>query len=144
MSFTILLDASNPNDVAEGKELEIIVNGPGDTNRLLIFTGTAIVSLRGPDETEGLVKNRDVKITLLNSASSPKDFRGAATFVSLAAEASGQGDPNNANDEWSFDISGVSTAPDPDLSLVLRATLAVGIDSFLLRIAYQANVLARV
>ena len=143
MPFDILLDASNPNDVAEGKHVAMVVKGPGDANRLLMFTGTAIVRLRGPGEDEGTIRNRGLAITLLDTANSPADFLRSATFASLAAEASGQGDPE-ANDEWFFEISNASTVKAQDGSLVLLATLAVGFDSSLLRVAYQANVLAHV
>ena len=142
MSFNISLDASNPNEVAQARHIEAVVKGPNDANRLLILTGTAIVRLKGPGEDEGQVRNRGLSITLLESLNSPTQFIKSATFASLAAESSGAGDPE-ANDEWFFELSNASTVIGQERSLVLTATLAVGTDAVLLRMAYQANVLAR-
>ena len=47
------LDANNPDDVKEGKMLKLNITGPGDANRLLIFTGTAVTEFKGPDESIG-------------------------------------------------------------------------------------------
>jgi len=136
------LDANNPNDVKEGRLLKVPIQGPGNANRLLIFTGTAVTNFAGPAESqgEGAISTGLLTITLLDAAHAPQDFIRSATFASIAAETSGPGD-EGPNDECYFDVTEVSTVKDFDGSLALKAILRTGIDSVLLRVAYQANVL---
>jgi hypothetical protein len=134
------LNANNPDDVKEGKMLKLNIKGPGDANRLLIFTGTAVTNFKGPDESIGGTRTALLTVTLLDATQAPQEFIRSATFATIAAESSGAGDPS-ANDEWFFDVSDVETVKDFDGSLALKATLSTGIDSILLRVAYQANVL---
>ncbi len=136
----MVLDANNPDQVKEGKMLKLGIKGPGDANRLLIFTGTAVTNFSGPAEAVGGVSTGVLTVRLLDAANSPKQFIRSATFASLAAEGSGAGD-GGPNDEWFFDVTEVATVKDFDGSLALKATVGTGIDSILLRVAYQANVL---
>ena len=82
------LDANNPNDVKEGRLLKVPIQGPGNANRLLIFTGTAVTNFAGPAESqgEGAISTGLLTITLLDAAHAPQDFIRSATFASIAAE----------------------------------------------------------
>ena len=135
------LDPNNPDQVKEGRMLKLGIKGPGDANRLLIFTGTAVTNFSGPREGGvDAVSTGVLTVRLLDAANSPKQFIRSATFASVAAESSGAGD-GGPNDEWFFDVTEVATVKDFDGSLALKATVGTGIDSILLRVAYQANVL---
>ena len=144
------LHADNPNDVANGSFLAAVVEGPSDVNRLLIFTGTAILNFPGPTEDQSDTTNVvNLEIILMQNFTSQFDIpkgisQWSATYVSLASEGSvaGSGD----NDEWLFDTGenpgDISTFLDNDQALKLRATLVAGTDSNFNRVAYQASVLA--
>jgi hypothetical protein len=135
------LNANNPDEVKEGKMVKLGIKGPRDANQLLIFTGTAVTNFKGPvSSNERAVRTGGLSITLLDAGQSPREFIQSATFASVAAESSGAGDPG-PNDEWLFDVTEVKTVKDFDGSLTLEATLSTGVDSILLRVAYQANVL---
>lgn len=152
--FDKTLDASNPNDVvltrldANGQfdvsPLAVVVNGPGDANRLLVFTGIALVDIKFAEGDE-IVRRGQVRVRL------NFPLPGTITFISSASTASLSSIFNAADDvETTYAVDSVSTAPQPSdpnnpqsqKELVLTAQLAVqGGDSGISSMAYQANVL---
>ena len=136
----MVLDASDPSQVANARVLNIPVSGPGVANRLLIFTGTCVMEI-GPLE-EGLpVISTPLQVILIKGAF-PGSVVQAAAFASLATvHAVGGSDPNN---ESYFELVDVRALIDPPPGgfLQLEAVLLTGVDSVLLRVNYQVSVLA--
>src|SRR5262249_20995502 len=98
--FEINLDASK--DVVNATHIEAFVEGPGDANRLLIFTGSANVN-RQSDNDDDLVRRGTVRITL--------DFplSAAVTFIDAATNASLGSIFNRDDDDTTYAIDCVST-----------------------------------
>jgi hypothetical protein len=142
--FQINLDASK--DAVNATHIEAFVDGPGDANRLLIFTGSANVN-RESDNDDDLVRRGTVRLKLNFPLSS------AITFVDAATNASLGSIFNRDDDDTTYAIDCVSPQPentDPNnpqqSELVLTAAVAVQggeNDAGINRMAYQANVLLR-
>jgi hypothetical protein len=138
------LAASDATRVAYGTHIEVVVAGPGDQNRLLIFTGTALVNATPSNDDD--VRRGVVKIRLDYPLPKTVQFIASATNASLASIA------NNDDDDQIYAVDCVSTDPayidqtQPQLGkeLVLTAALAVQGGTEILRMAYQANVLLEV
>jgi hypothetical protein len=142
--FQINLDTSK--DVVNATHIEAFIDGPGDANRLVIFTGTANVN-RDSDNDDDLVRRGVVRVSL-DFPLSP-----AVTFVDAATNASLGSIFNRDDDDTTYAIDCVSTqaentnSSDPQQrELVLTAAVAIQggeNDAGISRMAYQANVLLR-
>ncbi len=140
--FEINLDASK--DVINATHIEAFVDGPGNANRLLIFTGSANVN-RKSDNDDDLVRRGAVRIKLNFPLSSAVTFIDAATNASLGSIF------NRDDDDTTYAVDCVSTQAentDPKIpqqkELVLTAAIAIQggeNDAGISRMAYQANVL---
>jgi hypothetical protein len=145
--FTITRDAGNPKEVTNtsvgGPHIELTVDGPDDANRLLIFTGIAILDLEA--RNDGGIHRGTCLIRL--DYPLPK----ASTFIKSASNASLSAIRNDDTDAWLFAVDCVSTQPmqveGNRTELVLTAVLGISSDdgdTNLIRMAYQANVLLHV
>jgi hypothetical protein len=141
------LHADNPDDVANGSFIQVVVKGPADVNRLLIFTGTAILNIAGQRTDDFVTSEVNLEIILMEKFpfSVPKGVRQwSATYASLASQDSITRGADN--DEFLFDTGvsdgDISTFLDGDQALKLRATLVTRNDCDFNRLAYQANILA--
>jgi hypothetical protein len=153
--FDKTLDAGDPDEVvltrlnadgaADVAPLEIVVNGPGDANRLLVFTGIALVDVKF-SEDDDIVRRGEVRVRLRYPLPDNVRFISSATTAALSSIFNADSD----DEETTFAVDGVATEPqptDPDnpqsaKELVLTAKLAVqGGDSGISSMAYQANVL---
>jgi hypothetical protein len=147
MAVPVRLDADNPDEVANGIRPEgatlitTPVDGPNDVDQLLIFAGTAIIGFEipGDDQENGVTTGREeVDIILEKNLNSPTDFRGSTTYAALAAVN------RDDNTGLGYRITDTRTIVRPDGALRLIANIAVGFDAVLLRMNYQAFILARV
>ena len=140
-----VLHADNSNDVANGTFITMVVKGPADVNRLLVFTGTAIFDFSGDGMDRLTTANVEIVLMEKYPYSVPKDIQWSATYLSLASEASDAAALDD-NDECEFDTGlndgDISTFLDGDGALKLRASLLVYSECHFNRVAYQANVLA--
>lgn len=141
--FQINLDASKSSDVDNATHLDVFIDGP-NANRLLIFTGIAIVN-RESDNDDDLVRRGVVRVRLNFPLSQVVTFVDSATNAGLAAIF------NRDDDDTTYAVDCVSTEAqntDPNnpqqKELVLTAAIAIQggeNDAGLSRMAYQANVL---
>jgi hypothetical protein len=134
------IDANNFEEVDSARFIEVGVGGPGDANRLLLYTGTAIVRFSnvGSSELESAT-TLNLQVKLRDGFTPPGHFIRSATFMSLAVVQS-VGEDNN--DECLFRTSDAESLIASDGALVAQATLTVGSDSTLIRVAYSATILA--
>jgi hypothetical protein len=147
MADTVLkLDADNSAEVDNGvlpissTFVAVRVSGPQDANELLVFTGTAIILFEIPpsDQEEGVTTgHKEVDIILAKNLASDSDFRGSASYATLATLG------NDDKDEFGYRVARVKTVVRPDGALRVIANLSVGFDANLVRMSYQAFVLAR-
>jgi hypothetical protein len=145
MANPLRLDADNSDEVENGvrpsaRFVALPVNGPGDANRLMIFTGTAIFGFEipGADQENNVTTGREeVDIILETNLFDPADFRGSTTYAALAAI--------NRDDttEQGYRVTNAKTIVRPDGALRVMTNVAVGFDAVLLRMSYQAFVLVR-
>ena len=148
MDLPISLDADKPDQVASGIRpgsnpgqlvatfIEVTVDGPGDANRLFIFTGTALVNYE--NFTAILRDEKHFQVILAWRLADKKDFRGSSTYASLATIQS------DDNEDFAHALLTASTTVQNDGTLRLVAQLGVWNDSAILRLSYQACVLAHV
>lgn len=153
--FDKTLDAGNPGDVvltrlnadgaADLAPLEMVVNGPGEANRLFVFTGLALVDIKF-SEDDDIVRRGEVRVRLRYPLPDSIRFISSATTAALSSIFNADDD----DEETTFAVDGVATEPQPTdpgnpqsaKELVLTAKLAVqGGDSGISSMAYQANVL---
>lgn len=121
--------------IANPQEMRVSVSGPGGANTLIIFTGTAVFTFKGT----GSSVERDTLSFTVGPAFPIGQLRSAVATASLAS-ISNSGPAVDAL--WAVDS--VSAVIDVYAGRVrVTADLAVrDIDGFLLRMAYQVNVLA--
>jgi hypothetical protein len=153
--FDKTLDAADPNQVvptrieadgsADSSPLEIFLDGPGDANRLLVFTGIALVDVQFAEDDEILRRGR-IRVRLNFPLSDAVKFISSATTASLSSIFSA----DDSDEATTFALDRVSTEPQPSdpnnpqspLELVLTGDMAVqGANAGVSSIAYQANVL---
>jgi hypothetical protein len=153
--FDKTLDASDPNDVTRtsvkpdgtltADPLEVAVNGPGDANRLLIFSGIAVAKIDFAEDDE-ILRQGPVHVKL--NYRLPKSVK----FISSSTTASLGSIFNTTGEAFTFAVVDAATEPqlvDPvnpqsELELVLTSNLAVqGHATGVSSMAYQANVLVR-
>lgn len=146
------LDADNPVVVTSGVRpsanarqpvatfIEAVVIGPGDSNRLLIFGGSAIVNIENAleDQTIGTVGTAQVEIVLAKNLADASDFRGSATYAAPSVVS------NDDQPDYAYSVVAARTVVRPDGSLRLLASIQVEDDSSVVRFSYQASVLAHV
>lgn len=126
------LHHDNPADIANAKTLEIPIQGPGDANRLLIFTGTAIIDLqgKGPDSFAIL----KLWIPLPAGYGPPVLGLKATTFLAIAAE-------NIKDLDANFQITNVQTVSVQDqqgANFILSSfTITIDEVDYFHRLAYQ-------
>jgi len=138
MNGTPTLDADNPDQVANASTMEIVVDGPGDINRLFIFTGTALVNFERDESEDPGTQVIEIQIILEKNLPSKKDFRGSATFASHG-EIENDG---SYTDDYGMAVLDSTTIAKDDGALRLVAHLEVRHDAKIGRMAYQANVVA--
>lgn len=153
--FDRILDASDPNVVAPtgvkadgsltSAPLEVGINGPGDANRLLIFTGIALTKVDFAEDDE-ILRRGSVRVRLNYPLPESVKFISSSTTACLANIF------NLDDEDTTFAVESSSTEPqaiDPDntqsgTELVLTANLAVqGGNTGISGMAYQANVLVQ-
>jgi hypothetical protein len=153
--FDITLDASDKNVVtptgvaADGSPssapLEIGINGPGDANRLLIFTGIALPKADFAEDDE-ILRRGSVRVRLNYPLAASVKFISSSTTACLANIF------NLDDEDTTFAVESSSTEPQAidagnpqsGTELVLTANLAVqGGDTGISGMAYQANVLVQ-
>jgi hypothetical protein len=148
----MIIDADDPSVVSSGVRpvanvqqpvvtfIEASVAGPGDANRLFIFSGSVIVNVEVSPEAQetGAQLTEEVEIVLAKNLAHPDDFRGSSTYAAPSTIS------NDDQDEFFYSVLGASTAVRPDGALRLTAILKVGFDSEVVRFTYQVNVLAHV
>jgi hypothetical protein len=146
--FERALAESDSHQVANGKHIEVAVDGPGDANRLVIFTGTALVNVVS-DNDDADIRRGIARVRLDYPLFKTVHFIQSATNASLASIY------NKDDDDQLYAVDCVETDPvdidpaQPQLGqeLILKAALAIqggeG-DTGVSRMAYQANVLLQV
>lgn len=153
--FERVLDASDPNAVtqtgvtADGQltsaPLEIGIQGPGEANRLLIFTGIALTKVSFAED-DGILRRGSAQVNLNYRLPESVKFVSSSTMACLANIF------NLADEDTTFAVESASTEPQPinpddpesTQELILTANLAVqGGDTGLSGMSYQANVLVR-
>src|SRR5258707_14338913 len=92
--FDNILDAGNPDQVvltqvrADGSidvaPLEVSVSGPGDANRLLVFTGIALVDVKFAEDDE-ILRRGEVRVRLNYPLTNSVKFISSATAASLSS-----------------------------------------------------------
>jgi hypothetical protein len=142
------LAESDGQQVANGKHIEVAVDGPGDANRLVIFTGTALVNVVSDNDDDD-IKRGVARVRLDYPLTKTVHFIQSATNASLASIF------NKDDDDQLYAVDCVQTDPEdidpaqPQLGqeLVVKAALAIeggDGDTGIARMAYQANVLLQV
>jgi hypothetical protein len=137
---TPTLDADNPDDVANGTSMEIHIPGPGDINRLYIFTGTAVINFERSDADSPGTQITKLQVILPKNLPSEKNFRGSATFASHG-EIDNDGDHT---DDYGMAVLDADTIVKEDGELRVIMHLEVARDARVGRVAYQSNVIASV
>jgi hypothetical protein len=135
----ITLDAGDPQQVENARQLPVIIRGPDIANQLLIFTGTAKVSFEMDSPS---FQTARVEINLRKTLRSPSDFKQSATFVSLAAI-----DNDTRQDMGTQVLDAITQVVQDDDGqgeLRLITNIAVKQDAVIERIVYQANVVTRI
>lgn len=119
--------------------LQIPVNGPGDIDRLFIFTGTAEVGFQGGRENDTCT----LQISLLKPIQAP-DFGifHPLTYVALSSvQNSAEAQTEGINVDWNYGLGG-GLISDPETNIVdgtltLRATLMCDEFGSLNRVDFQ-------
>src|SRR5215471_6318662 len=99
------LDASDGHQVANGTHIEVSVDGPDNANRLLIFTGTAIVNVISDNDDDD-IRRGAVRIKLDYPLPKAVRFVQSATTATLASIF------NRDDDDQLYAVDCVSTDPD--------------------------------
>lgn len=116
-------------------ELEIVVNGEGGANRLFIYTGVAMCSFKGT----GGEWRRDTLAFDVGRVFQPGQFVKASASGALAAV---RNDHTAVNAGWACDRVRASRGSNGKTHV--EADLAVSdSDGYVLRIAYEVHVLAK-
>jgi hypothetical protein len=148
---SIRLDADNPQEVANGTDcdvlstsckpfLEVAISGPGNANRLFVFSGIAIIGFERPDDAGPGTQVCEFDVILEKNLPTPDDFIAATTFASLTA-IQFEGEEYN---DWGCAVLQANTVVRNDGALRVIAMLEVLGGTALNRFAYQAHVLAHV
>jgi len=128
--------AVNLEGIENPQEMEVVVGGPNDANRLFIYTGTAIFSLKGTGE-DWLHDSISFEV---GRAFTSTQFVKAVAAASLAS-ISNLGHAVNAGwavDRVETDRSSSSGKTKLTISLAVRDS-----DGYLHRLGYEVDVLAR-
>ncbi len=118
------------------QEMEVIVSGPGDANRLFIYTGIAVFSFRGT----GSRWLRDTLSFQIGRTFTAAQFKKAAATASLASIAN-NGHAVNAG--WAVDRIEARRASSGRIEVTMNLAVRDS-DGFLNRVAYEVNVLAKI
>ena len=117
------------------QEMEVVVSGPGDINRLFIYTGTAVFDFKGA----GGDWLRDTLTFEIGRSFTVAQFRSATATASLASISNVQ---HAVNAGWAVDRVEASRAASGKIQL--RMNLAVrDVDGYVHRVAFEASVLAK-
>lgn len=135
MSGFKILHHDNPTEVANGQTIEIVVQGPGDTNRLRMFSGVAILAISGHLDPGGPdVVAVQIVIPIPQGYRPPQQGFRPTTLVSIASDFT-------KDDDCIFEIQNVTTTFDTDstgintINILLAAS--VDLEDFFNRLAYQ-------
>ncbi|MBU7028979.1 MAG: hypothetical protein HXS48_18740 [Theionarchaea archaeon] len=126
--------ALSPEYIENEQDLEVVVRGPGDTNRLFIYTGTAVFNFRG---TGGSWKRDSISFEVGRSFTSSQ-FRKAIATASLASISN---DGTAANAGWAVDRVDVKRSSSGKMRITAKLAVRDS-DGYLQRMAYEVNVLA--
>jgi len=120
--------------------LPVTVSGPGDVDRLLIFTGVAELDFRGAREQD--IGN--LELSLLTPIEAPDFGLAATTYLALSSVAS-----DLSSNDWEYELGRLDTATviDPQVTiegktLKLTATVVCDEDGSVSRLTFQVCVLA--
>jgi hypothetical protein len=120
--------------------LPVTVSGPGDVDRLLIFTGMAELDFRGAREQD--IGN--LELSLLTPIEAPDFGLAATTYLALSSVAS-----DLSSNDWEYEIGRLdkATVIDPQVTiegktLKLTATVVCDEDGSVSRLTFQVCVLA--
>lgn len=120
--------------------LPVAVSGPGDVDRLLIFTGVAKLDFRGTTEHD--IGN--LELSLFTPIEAPDFGLAATTYLALSSVAS-----DLSSNDWEYEIGQLDNATviDPQVTiegktLKLTATVVCDEDGSLSRLTFQVCVLA--
>ena len=122
--------------------LPVAVSGPGDVDRLLIFTGVVQIDFQGMRESD----TGQLSLSLLSPIEAPDFGFAATTYIALSSVAQNNADSNN---DWEYEIGQLDTTKviDPeviitDKTLKLIATVVCDENGPLSRLTFQVCVLA--
>lgn len=118
------------------QEMEVGVNGPGDANRLFIYTGIAVFNFKGTGK-EWL---RDTLTFQLGRTFTSAQFRNVVVTASLASISNKS---HAVNAGWAVDKVEAKRASNGKIELTMNLAIR-DVDGYLHRVAYEVNVLAKI
>lgn len=128
--------AVNLQFIENPQKMEVGVNGPGDANKLFIYTGTAVFTFKGTGK-EWL---RDTLTFQIGDPFTTTQFKKAVATASLASISNTS---HAVNAGWAVDKVEAKRASNGKIELTLKLAIR-DIDGFLHRVAYEVNVLAKI
>ena len=118
------------------QEMELVINGPSDANRLFVYTGTAVFASHGAIGSEWM---RDAISFEIGRNFSSNQFIKATAYASLASIAN----QNHAvNAGWAVDRVDTELVPSGKVKVTLHYAIR-DVDGLLLRVGYKVNVIAK-
>lgn len=128
--------AVNLYNIENPQEMEVGVNGPGDTNRLFIYTGIAVFDFKGT----GGGWLRDTLTFQIGRTFTSTQFKKAMATASLASISN----KNHAvNAGWAVDKVEAKRAMNGKIELTMNLAIR-DVDGYLHRVAYEVNVLTKI
>jgi hypothetical protein len=127
--------AVNLDGIESAQEMEVVVNGPGDANRLFIYTGIAVFTFKGT----GSNWRKDTLTFQVGRTFTTTQFKKAVATAALASISNAD---HAVNAGWAVDKVTARRASSGKVELVMDLAIR-DVDGYIHRVGYEVNVLAK-
>jgi hypothetical protein len=127
--------AVNLDGIESAQEMEVVVNGPGDANRLFIYTGIAVFNFKGT----GSGWRKDTLTFQVGRTFTTTQFKKAVATAALASISNVE---HAVNAGWAVDKVAARRASTGKVELAMDLAIR-DVDGYIHRVGYEVNVLAK-